>query len=86
MLSMMIFGPGQLGNDIDVYLSLLIEDDTKLWEEEVVMFDGYLNETFNLRAMLFCIINDFPTYRNLSGYNVKGHHALSMNKTQVTYN
>jgi len=26
MLSMMIFGPRQLGNDIDVYLSLLFED------------------------------------------------------------
>ena len=27
------------------------------------------------RAMLFCTINDFPTYGNLSGYSVKGHHA-----------
>ena len=31
MLSMMILGPRQLGNDIDVYLSLLIENLTKLW-------------------------------------------------------
>jgi len=33
MLSMMISGPRQPGNDIDVYLSPLIEDLTKLWEE-----------------------------------------------------
>ena len=32
MLSMMIFGPRQPGNDIDVYLSPLIEDLTKLWD------------------------------------------------------
>ena len=53
MLSMMISGPGQPGNDIDVYLSLLIEDPTKLWDEGVLVFDGFRNETFHLRAMLF---------------------------------
>ena len=36
------------------------------------MYDGYQNETFKFRAMLFCTINDFPAYGNLSGYNVKG--------------
>jgi len=60
---------------IDVYLSPLIEDLTKLWDEGIVMFDGYRNETFKLLTMLFYTINDFATYMNLSGYNVKGHHA-----------
>jgi len=41
------------------------------------VFDGYRNETFKLRAMLFCTINDFLAYGNLSGCNVKGHHACS---------
>ena len=41
MLSMMISGPRQLGNDIDVYLSPLIEDLTKLWDKGVDVFDGY---------------------------------------------
>ena len=40
MLSMRIFGPRQYGNDINVYLSLLIEDLTLLWEEEIEVFDG----------------------------------------------
>ena len=39
------------------------------------MFDGFQNETFDLRAMLFCTTNDFLVYGNLSGYSVKGHHA-----------
>ena len=32
-------------------------------------------QTFRLRAMVFCTINYFPTYGNLSGYIVKGYHA-----------
>jgi len=72
MLSMMISGPRQPRNEIDVYPSPLIEDLTRLWDEGVLVFDGFRNETFHLRAMLFCTINDFPTYGNFSGYSVKG--------------
>jgi len=51
------------------------------------MFDGYQNETFKLRTMLFCTINDFLAYGSLHGYNVKDHlHALFVKKTQATYN
>ena len=41
MLSMMISGPRQSGNDIDVYLSPLVEDLRKLWDEGVVVFDAF---------------------------------------------
>ena len=85
MLFMMISGPRQLENDIDVYLNPLIEDLKKLWDEGVSMFDGYGNETFKFRAMLFCTINDFPTYGNLSGYNVKGHRACLICKEDTSY-
>ena len=64
--------PRQPENDIDVYLSPLIEDLTKLWDEGVLVFDGFRKETFQIHAMLFCTINDFPTYGNFSGYSVKG--------------
>nr|KYP66441.1 hypothetical protein KK1_012735 [Cajanus cajan] len=67
MLSMMISGPRQPGNDIDVYLSLLINDSKMLWETGVEVFDAYREEKFTMRAMLFCTINDFPAYGNLSG-------------------
>ena len=73
MLSMMIFTPKQPGYDIDVYLSPLIEDLKLKWDQGVEVFDGFANETFKLHAMLFCTINDFPAYGNLSGYSVKGH-------------
>ncbi|GAU37881.1 hypothetical protein TSUD_395650 [Trifolium subterraneum] len=51
MLSMMISGPRQLGNDIDVYLSPLIEDLRMLWEEGVDVLDAYSNENFKMRAI-----------------------------------
>ena len=85
MLSMMISGQRHPGNDINVYLSPLIEDLTKLWDEGVLVFDGFRNKTFLMRAMLFCTINDFPTYGNLSGYSVKGHHACPICEEDTSY-
>ena len=85
MLSMMISGPRQPGNDIDVYLSPLTEDLTKLWDEGVLVFDGFRNKTFQMCAMLFCTINDFPTYENLSGYSVKDHRAFPICEEDTSY-
>jgi len=85
MLSMMISGPKQPGNDIDVYLTPLIEDLRLLWEEGVEVFDAHGNDNFNLRALLFCTINDFSAYGNLSGYSVKGHYACSICEEKTSY-
>ena len=46
MLSMMISGPKQPGNDIYVYLNPLIEDLKLLWNEGVDVFDVFKNESF----------------------------------------
>ncbi|XP_078156588.1 uncharacterized protein LOC144552481 [Carex rostrata] len=75
MMSLLISGPKQPGNDIDVYLAPLIEDLKKLWCDGVQVWDAYSKENFNLRAMIFCTINDFPAYGNLSGYSNKGGKA-----------
>ncbi|XP_073525456.1 uncharacterized protein [Phyllobates terribilis] len=69
------YGPKQPGNDIDVYLAPLVDDLKLLWNEGVPMFDAYTNSNFTLRAMVFCTINDFPAYGNLSGYKTKGEQA-----------
>ncbi|KAK7266896.1 hypothetical protein RIF29_19556 [Crotalaria pallida] len=72
MLSMLISGPKQPGNDINVYLAPLIEDLKQMWETGIEVYDGYRRESFNLRATLFGTISDFPTYGNLSGHSTKG--------------
>ncbi|XP_076941287.1 cysteine-rich receptor-like protein kinase 10 [Bidens hawaiensis] len=72
MMSLLIQGPEQPGNNIDVYLSHLIDDLKTLWSFGVNVYDAYKREYFELRAMIFCTINDFPAYGNLSGYTTKG--------------
>lgn len=85
MLSMMISGLNQPGNNIDVYLQPLIDDLRLLWEKGVDVLDAYSGEHFNMRAMLFCTINDFPAYGNLSGYTVKGHKACLICEVNTCY-
>ncbi|XP_019179175.1 PREDICTED: uncharacterized protein LOC109174391 [Ipomoea nil] len=85
LLSLMISGPKQPGNDIDVFLAPLIDDLKKLWDEGVLVFDAYRKENFKLHAMLFCTINDFPAYGNLAGYSVKGHKACPICEDNTCY-
>ncbi|KAL4573860.1 hypothetical protein LXL04_020680 [Taraxacum kok-saghyz] len=75
MMSLLIQGPKQPGNDIDVYLAPLIDDMKKLWSSGAEVYDAYTGENFNLRAMIYCTISDFPAYGNLSGYGTKGAKA-----------
>ena len=59
--------PKQPGNDIDVYLRPLVEELLLLWGDECVRtWDEYKQENFNLRALLFVMINDWPAHSNLS--------------------
>ncbi|KAL6209524.1 hypothetical protein ACLB2K_020464 [Fragaria x ananassa] len=74
MLSLLIPGPKQPGNDIDVYLQPLIDDLKLLWDG-VDMYDAYSKAMFNLRGILLWTINDFPAYGNLSGLTNKGEFA-----------
>ena len=85
MLCMMIVGSRQPGNNIDVYLTPLIEDLRKLWVEGVDVFDGNVQQTFRLHAMIFSTINDFLAYGNFSRYSVKGHHACPICEKNMTY-
>jgi len=47
MLCMIVMGPRQPGNDIDVYLTPLIEDLRKLWLDRVDVYDGNVQQTFS---------------------------------------
>jgi hypothetical protein len=75
MLTLLIRGPKQPGNDIDVYLEPLIEELKELWDQGVDMYDSYSKSNFNLKAILMWTINDFPAYGNLAGCATKGKTA-----------
>jgi hypothetical protein len=68
MMSELILGPQQPGNDIDTYFGPLVEDLKELWYNDgVQVWDGYKCEYFGLKAILFVIVSDSPTTRNLFG-------------------
>ena len=49
MMLVLIQGPKQPGNDIDVYLRLLVDELLLLWKEEgVSVWDEYKQENFDL--------------------------------------
>ena len=74
MLSILVSGPHEPGNNIDVFLQPLIDDLKKLWEEgEPNVYDASTKSLFTLRAVLMWTINDFPAYGNLSGCVNKGY-------------
>ncbi|XP_042407837.1 uncharacterized protein LOC121997478 [Zingiber officinale] len=75
MLTMLISGPKQPGNDIDVYLEVLVEDLQQLWAGVDGVYDAYRREFFTLKGVLLWTINDFPAYGNLSGCTTHGYYA-----------
>jgi len=76
--------PRQSRNDIDVYINPLIEDLKLLWVYGVEVLDVVASETFMMHSMLFCTINDFSAYCNLSEYSVKGHKACLICEENTT--
>lgn len=75
MLTLLISGPKQPRNDIDVYLAPLIDDLKSLWVGIDGVYDAYRSEYFKLRAVLLWTINDFLAYGNSSGQIVRGYNA-----------
>ena len=68
MMPVLIQGPKQPDNDIDVYLSPLVEELLLLWNRtDVRVWDEHKQEHFNLQALFFGTINDWPALSNLSG-------------------
>jgi len=57
--------PKQPGNEVDVYLSPLIEEFKLLWEEGVEVLDVFGNESFQRHAMLFFLSMTFLHMKSL---------------------
>jgi hypothetical protein len=68
ILSGLISGPQQPGNNIDTYFRPLIEDLKVLWYNNgVEVWDEHKREYFQLKVILFVIVSDSPAARNMSG-------------------
>ena len=76
MLSILVSGPKQLGDRIDVYLRPLVDDLKTLWRPCVdEVWDEFERKYFTLHAMLFTTINDNQAHRNLSGQSKRNGEA-----------
>jgi hypothetical protein len=88
MMPVLIQGPKQPGNDIDVYLRPLVDELLQLWAEPGVhVWDEHKQEEFDLRALLFVTINDWPALSNISGHSNKGYNACThcLDQTESIY-
>jgi hypothetical protein len=88
MMPVLIQGPKQPGNDIDVYLRPLVDELLQLWDKRGVrVWDENKEEEFDLRALLFVTINDWPALSNLSGQTNKGYNACThcLDETEGAY-
>jgi hypothetical protein len=68
MLTILVFGPKQPSDRIDIYLRPLVDDFNTLWKPGVLeVWDEYKREEFTMHGMLFTTIIDKPAQCNLSG-------------------
>ncbi|XP_028104195.1 uncharacterized protein LOC114303271 [Camellia sinensis] len=72
MMTLLIDGPSSPGNNIDVYLRLVVDELKELWENGVDTYDAETNQMFRMHVVLLWTINDFPAYAILSGWSMKG--------------
>uniref|UniRef100_A0A151UIM5 Transposase n=2 Tax=Cajanus cajan TaxID=3821 RepID=A0A151UIM5_CAJCA len=74
-LTIIIPGPSNPKNKVDVYLRPLIDELKMLWDDGVMTYDVSLKQNFLMRAALMWTINDFPAYGMLSGWMTMGRLA-----------
>ena len=78
VMLVLIHGPKQPGNDIDVYLRPLVDELLLLWKKEGVrVWDEYKQDNFDLQALVFVTIKHWPTLSNLSGQSNKGYQSCT---------
>ena len=66
MLYLLISGPHQPVNEIDIYLKSLVDELKELWKEYVETYDPYSKEHFQMRVTLLWTIHDYPRFSNMS--------------------
>ena len=72
-MSMLIQGPKQPGNNINLYLGLLQEELDTLWKTPAKTWDASKGEYFYMRAALITTVWDYLGYGYLSGQVCHGY-------------
>ena len=74
-LSIIVTGPRNPKEKLDVFLQPLIAELKHLWEVGVQTYDVSSKQNFQMRVALMWTISDFPAYSMLSGWSTAGKLA-----------
>ena len=74
-LTIIVPGPKNPKDMLDVYLQPFIAEMTHLWEIGIETYDASMKNNFQMRAALMWTISDFPAYAMLSGWSTAGRTA-----------
>ena len=74
-LSLIVPGPSNPKQNLDIYLQPLIHELNELWTTGILTYDVSMKQNFQLKAALMWTINDFPAYGMLSGWGTAGENA-----------
>ena len=74
-LSVIVPGPNNPKNKIDVFLQPLIVELKKLWDVGVQTYYASWKQNFQMRVALMWTISDFPAYSMLFGWSTTGKLA-----------
>ncbi|XP_058005408.1 uncharacterized protein LOC131181377 [Hevea brasiliensis] len=74
-LTIIVPGPRNPKDKLDVHLRPLIAKLKQLWEVGVETYDASKKNNFNMRVALLWTISDFPAYSMLSGWSTKSKTA-----------
>ncbi|XP_019158513.1 PREDICTED: uncharacterized protein LOC109155282 [Ipomoea nil] len=74
-LTVLVPGPKNPKEKIDVFLQPLIVELNQLWEVGVQTYDISKKQNFQMRAALMWTVSDFPAYSMLSGWSTAGRLA-----------
>ena len=72
-MAMLIQGPRQPGNDINLYLGLLKEELHTLWTTPTKTWDASKGEYFYMRAALITTVHDYLGYGYVAGQVCHGY-------------
>ena len=74
-LSILVPGPKNPKDKLDVFLQPLIAELNHLWDVGVNTYDISKKQNFMMRAALMWTVSDFPAYSMLSGWSTAGRLA-----------
>ena len=74
-LTVIVPGPKNPKQRLDVYLQPLIAELSTLWDVGVETYDAHKKQNFQMKAALMWTISDFPAYSMLSGWSTAGNKA-----------